>query len=56
MADNDSHSESLNGQEEAREQSPSEKLETEKPISPATPGIESADSNEIKDEVNPNTE
>ena len=38
------------------EQSPSEKLETETPISPATPGVESPASEEIKQEVKPNTE
>ncbi|MCU1267292.1 MAG: hypothetical protein JWM21_3610 [Acidobacteria bacterium] len=39
-----------------QEQSPSEKLETEKPISPPTPGIEDPDSEELKDETSPNTE
>ena len=38
------------------EQSPSEKLQTETPISPATPGAENPDSEEIKQEVQPNTE
>ena len=38
------------------EQSPTEKLETETPISPAAPGIESSANKEVKNEDNPNTE
>jgi hypothetical protein len=38
------------------DQSPSEKLENETPISPATPGVESSESDEVKEETSPNTE
>ena len=38
------------------DQSPSEKLETDIPISPATPGVESPESDEVKEETSPNTE
>jgi hypothetical protein len=38
------------------EQSPSEKLETETPISPPTPGAENSDSEGVKEETSPNTE
>ena len=43
-------------QKSLTEQSPSEKLETETPISPATPGVESPANKEVKNEINPNTE
>ena len=43
-------------QKPLEEQSPSEKLETDTPISPATPGAESPGNKEVKNEDNPNTE
>jgi hypothetical protein len=57
MAENESPNETLNDEQKpVAEESPAEKLDTEKPISPVTPGIESPESKEIKKEVNPNTE
>jgi hypothetical protein len=37
-------------------QSPSEKLEENKPLGSLTPGAENQESVEIKNEINPNTE
>jgi hypothetical protein len=57
MIENEGQPETLSDSEKPlAEQSPSEKLETETPISPATPGIENPDSEEIKQEAHPNTE
>ena len=57
MNEHEGQAEVLNDEQEPlAEQSPSEKLETETPISPATPGIESPDKKEIKNEDNPNAE
>ncbi len=38
------------------EQSLSDKLQTETPVSPTTPGVQKAGSAEIKNETKPNTE
>jgi hypothetical protein len=57
MAENESRNETLNDERKpAADESPAEKLDTEKPISPVKPGIESPESKEIKNEVKPNTE
>ena len=40
----------------ARAESPSEKLETETPTGSLVPGAENPESQEIKHEINPNTE
>ncbi len=44
------------GQKPPAEQSPSEKLQTETPAGSLIPGAENPKSEEIKKEVNPNTE
>ena len=57
MNEHEGQAEVLNDEQNPlAEQSPSEKLETETPISPAVPGAESSDSKDIKNETNPNTE
>ena len=57
MNEHEGQAEAMNDEQKPlAEQSPSEKLETETPISPATPGIESPASKEIKNEDKPNTE
>ncbi|MCA1816837.1 MAG: hypothetical protein LC746_10600 [Acidobacteria bacterium] len=38
------------------EQSPGEKLSSEQPLASPVPGAQSAESDEVKSEVNPNTE
>ena len=38
------------------EQSPSEKLEDKAPVTSSVPGAENPESEEIKQEINPNTE
>ena len=43
-------------QETPAEQSPSEKLQNEPPVGSPIPGAENPDSEEIKREINPNTE
>jgi hypothetical protein len=53
MTENEGRVDTTNDEQE---ESPSEKLETEKPISPPSPGIENPDREELKDETGPNTE
>lgn len=53
---NEKEHDTTNGKEDNTAQSPSEKLEENKPLGSLTPGVEKLESVEIKKEINPNTE
>jgi hypothetical protein len=55
MSENQEHNEAAEETDEAP-QSPSEKLEENKPLGSLVPGAENEESAEIKKEISPNTE